>query len=183
MWGVAAVLHELGVLQLKRVQPLEADKLLLESLQMKRTLKLRRVMPPDSHTQRFSDEAATLHQLAVAAMQARPARLDQAEELLHEALSLETSGNPFGRGARAASLQQLARVLIRRGHFDKALSQLQDALVLYEEAYGTDTPHVNLAAVRTQLGKVALSLASRASAEADVESLFSEAAEQFLQVG
>ena len=103
---------------LKVMKPDSARTLLLESLKMKRQLKAQAVAPlqdQGAQLQRFSDEAATLHQLAVAAMLARPARLDDAEALLHEALAMGAAGNPFGSGARAASLQQLARVLIRRG--------------------------------------------------------------------
>ena len=39
-------------------------------------------------TLEFSEESATLHQLAVVEMSAKPRRLEKAEELLREALSV-----------------------------------------------------------------------------------------------
>ncbi|CAK0881438.1 unnamed protein product [Prorocentrum cordatum] len=159
LWDVASTLHETGILRLRQQLPEAAEALLRESLGMKRSLRARSVPPPLARQHRFSDEAATLHQLAVAAMSAKPSRLDEAEGLLLEALAAEASDNPFGRGARAASLQQLARVQMRRGRLVAARGNLQEALALHQEAYGKDTPHVNLVAVRTQLGKVACELA------------------------
>eukprot|EP00931_Biecheleriopsis_adriatica_P078455 TRINITY_DN51913_c0_g1_i1.p1 TRINITY_DN51913_c0_g1~~TRINITY_DN51913_c0_g1_i1.p1 ORF type:complete len:785 (+),score=160.23 TRINITY_DN51913_c0_g1_i1:165-2357(+) len=184
LWDVAASLHELGVLRQKELLPEAAELLLRESLQMKRALRARGVIPPKARSQRFADESATLHQLAVTAMSAKPSRLDQAEELLQEALALETSDNPFGRGARAASLQQLARVEIRRGFLDSAQGHLQAALALHRDAYGKDTPHVNVVAVQRQLGKVAAENGMRAQTKGDHESaasFFGEAAGQLLE--
>lgn len=178
-WDVASSLHELGVLQLKMSQPEQAESLLLESLTMQRALKAREITPKDAQKQRFADESATLHQLAVTAMLSKPARLDEADDLLQQALAIGSSGNPFARGARAASLQQLARVLTRRGNLDEARAHLEDALGLYGQAYGTGTPHVNVALVKTQLAKVCCSLGLK-SEEHEACVLFEEASGHLL---
>jgi tetratricopeptide (TPR) repeat protein len=117
---VAATLHELGVLMIKRGVWSEAQVLLEESLSMKRTISNNDQANIDndkkecapSSAARFSEEAATLHQLAVVAMNGKPRRLSKAEELLREALVVMKKG-PFGVGGRAATLSKLAQVLER----------------------------------------------------------------------
>ena len=98
-----------------------------------------------------SEEAATLHQLAVAAMSSKPARLDEASALLREALALQAQDSSAAIGGRAATLQQLARVAERRGDHGSALAHLQETLELHKRAYGEGTPHVNKAAVLSQV--------------------------------
>ena len=60
-------------------------------------------------------------------------------------------------GGRAATLQQLARVVERRGEFTEASRYLSKALDLYRRAYGESVPHVNIAAVQAHLGNIACS--------------------------
>ena len=154
--GAAATLHELGVVSLRRADWAAATALLQQSLGMKRA---RRRSTSIEHGRKglrqSSEEAATLHQLAVAAMSSKPARLDEAERLLREALALEAQG-PAALGGRAATLQQLARVSERRGDRDGARTHLQDALELHKRAYGKGVPHVNTAGVLSQLGSLSL---------------------------
>ena len=66
---------------------------------------------------RFSEEAATLHQLAVVATNARPARLEQAEALLRDALALESAGRSrsWPRGDAAAAGARLGAPRRSRG--------------------------------------------------------------------
>ena len=107
-------------------------------------------------------EAATLHQLAIVATAKK--QYDVAERLLHEALALEESHDTRQRGdgvepatrpfiSRAATLQQLGRVALRRGLLDEAKGRLSEALELYKKAYGERraSVHVNVAAVHHQL--------------------------------
>jgi tetratricopeptide (TPR) repeat protein len=54
--------------------------------------------------------------------------------------------------SRAACTQQLGRIALRRGSNNEALSLLSQALGLYQVAYGAKSRHINVAAVRTQLG-------------------------------
>ena len=63
----------------------------------------------------------------------------QAESLLRECLSLQAEGPP-ALGGRAATMQQLARVMERRGDRDAALAHLADALALHRQAYGEGVP-------------------------------------------
>lgn len=84
----------------------------------------------------LTDEAATLQQLAVAAMSSKPARLDKASGLLREALTLEGEGRR-GLVGRAAMLQQLARVSEWRGDRQGAISTLHNAVSL---ALSSSTP-------------------------------------------
>lgn len=96
--------------------------------------------------------AATLHQLAILCISSRPVRLDEAERLLKQAMELEDQAT-----ARAATLQQLGRVMVRRGLPEQARAYFRQALVVYESVYGNEA-HVNLATVRHSLGTVAHSL-------------------------
>jgi tetratricopeptide (TPR) repeat protein len=139
--GCAASLHELGVVALRRADWAGATRLLRRSLDAQRAL-----------GRGSRGEAATLHQLAVAALSSRPARLEEAEGLLREALALEAKG---AQGGRAATLQQLARVAERRGDGAAALAHLRDALELHARAYGEGVPHVNKASVLSQLANLA----------------------------
>ena len=89
---IASSLHELGVLHIRRCEWETASVLLQRSLRMKRTLQ--HGQRSDFTRQgRFSEEAATLHQLAVVAMSCKPRRLEEAEQLLRQAL--ESSRGPF----------------------------------------------------------------------------------------
>jgi len=102
-------------------------------------------------------EAATLHQLAVAAMSTKPAQLEEAGALLQEALEAEEQEQGvWALGGRAATLQQLARVAERCGNRKAALEWLHEALEMQSRAYGEETPHVNKAAVLSQLASLSL---------------------------
>ena len=178
--GAAATLHELGVVRLRRADWAAATTLLQQSLDMKR--ELRAALPAagshasshvgalkrSAHTRQVEysyEEAATLHQLAVASMSSKPPRLLEAGALLREALALEDQG-PSERcggraaaercGARAATFQQLARVAERCGDHAAALEHLQEALAMHRRAYGEGVPHVNKAAVLSQLANLSL---------------------------
>ena len=155
--GTASTLHELGVVHLRRADWAAATELLTQSLEMKRGRRndVEGVGEERVASTRFSEEAATLHQLAVAAMSSKPPRLDEASALLREALTVEAKG-PFALVGRAATLQQLARVAERRGDRKGARAMLQDALELHREAYGEAVPHVNKAAVLSQLASLSL---------------------------
>jgi len=170
---VASDLHELGVLMIKMSRWSEARELLNSSLLIQRTLNTtsknttnktnttnRNAEDNNDHnnnsrnntdtTARFCNVSATLHQLAVVAMNTKQRAV--AETLLQEALACSVAG-PFGVGGRAATLQKLAQVLERRGKRKEAESILKEALQIYEQIYGKDTPHVNIAAVLTNLGE------------------------------
>ena len=56
--------------------------------------------------------------------------------------------------SRAATLQQLGRVALRRGSLDEAKMRLKESLALYLNAYGLEKfeRHINVAAVYHQLG-------------------------------
>jgi tetratricopeptide (TPR) repeat protein len=98
-------------------------------------------------------------------MSSKPPRLLEAGALLREALALEDQG-PSERcggraaaercGARAATFQQLARVAERCGDHAAALQHLQEALAMHRRAYGEGVPHVNKAAVLSQLANLSL---------------------------
>lgn len=174
--GAAATLHELGVVKLRRADWAAATTLLQQSLDMKR--ELRAALPAagnhvgalkrSAHTRQLEcsyEEAATLHQLAVASMSCKPPRLHEAGALLREALALEDQG-PLERcggraavlrcGGRAATFQQLARVAERCGDHSAALQHLQEALAMHRRAYGEGVAHVNKAAVLSQLANLSL---------------------------
>ena len=95
------------------------------------------------HLECSYEEAATLHQLAVASMSCKPPRLHEAGALLREALALEDQG-PLERcggraavlrcGGRAATFQQLARVAERCGDHSAALQHLQEALAMHRRS-------------------------------------------------
>lgn len=144
--GVAATLHELGVLEVKK-HNLNAAADFLE-----RALDLRRILDVGSTGEGVeADCAATLHQLAAVHLARKPPALAEADALLQEALGLKMQ-----IGQRAATLKQLARVAIRRGEFDSADHSLSQALELYVELYGEAALHVNVAAVKFQQGALAL---------------------------
>ena len=172
--GAAATLHELGVVHLRRAEWESATALLKQSLAMKRERRpcgtTNRIgncigkaaassggggVGTARHHSRFREEAATLHQLAVAAMSSKPPRLAEADALLREALALEDQG-PFALGARAATLQQLARVAERCGDAHAARAHLEEALAMQTRAYGEGVAHVNKAATLSQLASLAL---------------------------
>ena len=141
---VAATLHELGVLEIKKHNLDAAAAFLQKALSLRRSL--------DNESELRDTEAAcasTLHQLAAVHVARKPPTLDIAETLLQEALGLRMQ-----IGARAATLKQLARVAIRRGVFEKADRCLAQALELYVELYG-ETLHINVAAVKFQQGALA----------------------------
>lgn len=178
---VAEVLHELGVLYVKRHELPTAEQYLLRSKELKQCL-----LEEEAPGSATADLAATLHQLAVVATNTKPARLDEAEALLQEALRLEMlsvvdTGKPATARASfqlddgnldrvavtvdtaagtacstavASTLQQLARVSIRRGQLDAARTYLDRALRMQQAVYRSDL-HVNVASTEHQLGIVA----------------------------
>ena len=154
-YDIAATLHELGVLHIKQAEWESARDLLNQSLCMKRGLTSQghgeEADPETAKAMRFSEEAATLHQLAVVALSSKPRRLDLAESLLREALNVMHNG-PFGIGGRAATLQKLAQVLEYQGKRVEARDILDEAMGMYVELYGQGVAHVNVAAVLTSLG-------------------------------
>lgn len=156
---VALALHELGVTALKRHDLPEAERLLGRSLAIKRALRAR-----GAATEAAAEEASTLHNIAVCATHSRPPRLEEAEQLLRQALGLERrlaqQAGGHGEAALAATLIQLGRVAFRRGDLGPAEAHLQEALRLQRGAYSSDL-HVNVAAVHHQLG-VVLSARGRA---------------------
>jgi len=138
----ADTMHELGVVHVRKHNAEAA----LEYLE--RALKLKHENGAED-----VDVAATLHELAVAATNSRPPRLDEAERLLHQALALvKTAG---ATPATTATLHQLGRIAIRRGRYNQARTILDEALSLQEAVYGSRGLHVNVAAVQHQLGVVA----------------------------
>jgi tetratricopeptide (TPR) repeat protein len=143
--GVAATLHELGVLEVKKHNLDSAATFLQQALDLRRTLEL------ESSVEDMEAEcASTLHQLAAVHVAQKPPALDQAEALLKEALGLNIQ-----LYQRAGTLKLKARVAIRRGDFDIAERSLAQALELYIELYGENTPHINVAAVKFQQGTLA----------------------------
>ena len=144
-WEIAATLHELGVLCLKQGRSGQAGERLEESLAMKRRVKANATDDRGLARKfilRFANESATLHQLAAVKLASgdrsahgKEKRLAEAESLLKQALAIESEGgNPFGPGAKAATLQQLSRVAVRRGKLVVADQRLREALELHRSA-------------------------------------------------
>jgi hypothetical protein len=156
---VAAALHEAGVLRLRAHDAAAGEALLRAALAAKAAARVP-----------AADTAATLHELAVAALNARPPRLDEAEASLRAALA---AGGPAaaaggaGACAAAATLQQLGRLAMRRGRLDEAEEALQRAGALARAAYASDR-HVNVASCEHALG---LCAAARGDAAAATEHL------------
>jgi tetratricopeptide (TPR) repeat protein len=111
-----------------------------------------------------SCEAAALHQLGVVATLER--RYEDAEGHLLSALDVMSSRVSGSGGmeqnkasiTRAATLQQLGKVELRRGNLVKAHDHLISALGIYRQAYGEQrcASHVNVAAVYHHLGSTAM---------------------------
>jgi len=142
---VAATLHELGVLEVKKHNLDSAATVLQKALDLRRILEL------ESPVEDMEAEcASTLHQLAAVHVAQKPPALDRAEALLKEALGLNMQ-----LYQRAGTLKLKARVSIRRGDFYIAEKSLAQALELYAELYGENTPHINIAAVKFQQGTLA----------------------------
>jgi len=144
---VAATLHELGVLEIKKHNLDSADAFLQEALELQHSLD---VDSPLENNDIEAQCAATFHQLAAVQLARKPPLLDEARKMLQKALRLNMQ-----IGQRAATLKQLARVAIRRGEFDSAEKILDQALELYLELYGESTLHINVAAVKFQQGALA----------------------------
>ena len=175
----ADILHELGVLYLRKHDLYTAKSYLTRSLDMKY----------DTATEiQETNVSSTLHQLGVVATLER--RYDDAEALLLQALEVQDhhdikdlanshqktissasttatsnhksikhlSAISSNMTSRAATLQQLGRVELRRGRLSQADVFLTEALELYTVAYGVTraASHVNVAGVRHQLGAAAM---------------------------
>ena len=93
-----------------------------------------------------TDVASTLYQLAVVHTMAKPPNLDAAEAKLKHVLVVSRSS-----ATRAATLQQLGRVCLRRGALKDAERYLRDTLELYTHTYKSDL-HINVASIHFQLG-------------------------------
>jgi tetratricopeptide (TPR) repeat protein len=166
--AIADILHELGVLHLRKHDLYTAKSFLSRSLNMKY-----------EHEEEIleTDESSTLHQLGVVATLER--RYDDAEALLLQALEFQNQSSSsyshetpnYGSDrtnqrqkssssmtSKAATLQQLGRVELRRGRLSQADSFLSEALQIYLVAYGESraASHVNVAGVRHQLGAAAM---------------------------
>jgi tetratricopeptide (TPR) repeat protein len=142
---VAATLHELGVLEVKKHNLDLAATFLQQALDLRRTLELE---SPSMDIE--ADCASTLHQLAAVHVAQKPPALENAEVLLKEALGLNMQ-----LYQRAGTLKLKARVAIRRGDFNLAERSLAQALELYFELYGENASHINIAAVKFQQGTLA----------------------------
>lgn len=117
--------------------------------------------------------SASLYQLAIIATAEK--LYDSAEQLLNRALACENGtaattsvvkpslAQPPGPStassmskqqlvSRAACVQQLGRIALRRGNTALAQSRFEDSLEQYTLAYGQSCIHINVAAVRMQLG-------------------------------
>ena len=168
LWLLADTLHELGILAMRTEDAARARALLARSLAIK-----------ESQGPCLGDTtlSASLYQLSIIATAEK--RYDEAEALLHRALqcggplptsaaavaSLSSSAiassssshaSSSSRPAlvsRAACIQQLGRVSLRRGRCDAALGYLTQSLVLYTQAYGC-TAHINVAAVQVSLSSL-----------------------------
>ena len=148
---IAMTLHEMGVLAYKQQDLEQARSRLQQSLEMKRRLSGISGSDDRMRENQRREEAVTLHHLAQVYVASKPPRLDEAEALLQTALRLEGKAAFSRAGARGATLQQLGRVSIRRGHLDQARRYLLQALELHESAYGSQK-HVNCATDHHQLG-------------------------------
>eukprot|EP00581_Thalassiosira_minuscula_P002637 CAMPEP_0183743682 /NCGR_PEP_ID=MMETSP0737-20130205/65340_1 /TAXON_ID=385413 /ORGANISM="Thalassiosira miniscula, Strain CCMP1093" /LENGTH=1249 /DNA_ID=CAMNT_0025979307 /DNA_START=695 /DNA_END=4444 /DNA_ORIENTATION=- len=135
-------LHELGICEMKK-HNLDAAASFLQ-----KSLEIRRGLGEDYGGQ--TNASSTLHQLAATHISRKPPSLDTAKALLREALSLSRQV-----GQRAATLKALARVTIRQGELDQADRYLGMALELYQEMYGENNLHINIAAVKFQQGALA----------------------------
>ena len=81
---------------------------------------------------------------------------DEAESLLLRAYQLENKSSSAAT-SRAATLQQIGRVCLRKGKIEDAQTRLREALELYKGVYGAQRAclHINVATVRHQLGLAA----------------------------
>ena len=163
VFDISAIYHEIGVLALKKDNFKHAKMALIKSLNLKTKCKTKRIQnnnnkqeeeeeeeESDSIVLAFSDESATLHQLAVVNLKEN--NLSEAEKFFRSALSVDSEA---GSGGRAATLRQLARVLDRRGKLKDALQCLQDARQIYDAIYGKgNSLHVNVSGIECQLGIV-----------------------------
>ena len=138
---MAATLHELAVMHVKRRELGKGEELLRESLALRGAV----TGGEDAGV------SATLYQLAVVATLTRPPRLDEADSLLQRVLSIEEQPG----AARAMTLQQLGRVALRRGNLDRAEAAFNEALVGLRATYLSDM-QLNVAGVQEHLGNVAL---------------------------
>lgn len=153
---VVDTLHELGLLYTRTGRLDVADRFLRQALEMKRTLAKR-----GNESDITLDVASTLYALSRVVMLEKPKpKLKRAESLLLMALDMGCAGV-----ARASTLQQLARIAVRRGQsgYEKnAKRYLFEALRIQRETYCTDR-HVNVAAVRMQIGTLIMQIASAES--------------------
>ena len=121
-------LHELGVLAIRKHDLNLAESYLLKSLTLKR-----------QYVNDAWSIAGTLHQLAVVAT--ANGQYGHAVVLLHECLELEDRATV----SKAATLQQLGRVALRRGFTAEAREHFLDSLGIYLSIYGPESRHINIA--------------------------------------
>jgi tetratricopeptide (TPR) repeat protein/GTPase SAR1 family protein len=156
---IADTLHQLGVVSLKMRNLNDAEVLLKRALGLKRRIKA----TSDGVSVVDSSEASTLHQLGVVARAQK--RFDEAHDIFERALAANdfealVSQKRTGITSvkyvvnKASSLQQIGRILLRKGQVEEAKVLFIEALRLYERCYGDQysTNHVNMIAVRHQLG-------------------------------
>ncbi|GAX23896.1 hypothetical protein FisN_20Hh102 [Fistulifera solaris] len=143
--AIAETLHEIGMNEVKRHYLDSAASFFQQALDLKQVMDAEySLMHRD---QLDASYAKTLHQLAAVYVARKPPSLAKAETLLQEALSHSTQ-----IGQRAATLKELARVTMRQGLLNRAELYLAQALELYEELYGENASHINVAAVKFQQG-------------------------------
>ncbi len=104
----------------------------------------------------------------VGGMHRRAGRLETAERMLREAMDVELAGS--GQ-PRAASVNNLANVLLRLGQMDEAGSLYQQAVVLAAAEFGAESPRAasyrrNLARFQLEVGEIEPALAAMLEAEA-----------------
>ena len=163
---ISDTLHEMGVLRLKMHRLADAKVLLSRSLEMKNQLEHDNFLSSSSsHVAKFSGDtsvASTLHQIGVVCRAQR--KYDDAEDLLkksliNDELNSDRNMESYNRlTSRAATVQQLGRITLRKGDLDKARHLFNEALELYERSYGEKyfATHINTIAVRHQLGNTAV---------------------------
>ena len=158
----ADTLHELGVLHMRHHDTATALNFLNSSFELKKQL------TPKQEAMLETSLSATLYQLGI--IRTTQGDLDAAESLLLQVLALVDADSTINVVSRAATLQQLGRVFMRKGLLADAEIRLTESLDLYFAAYGREkaSRHMNVAAVRHQLGTCFFSLRR-----------FTEAAQQY----
>ena len=126
----ADTLHELGVLHTRHHDTATALNFLNNSLELKKQL------TPEQEAALETSLSATLYQLGI--IRTTEGDLDTAESLLLQVLALVDADSTTNVVSRAATLQQLGRVFMRKGLLAEAETRLTESLDLYFTAYGRE---------------------------------------------